>query len=105
MKTGQFLSRLCRRERNCPERLTDDRYTYYRNTDASTGYAASSIDDAAGYCVWKLQQGYSVAEVLMVNQSYSTKDVEKAIFSKTQRRYYYYCTPIDGNLWLYVVSE
>lgn len=83
--------------------VTDERYTYYRNADASTGYAASSLNDAADYCVWKLQQGYSVAEVLMVDQSYSKKDVEKAISRRTQRRYYYYYAAMDGSLLLHVV--
>jgi hypothetical protein len=83
--------------------VTDERYTYYRNTDASTGYAASSLNDAVDYCVWKQQQGYSVAEVLMVNQSYSKKDIEKAFSRRAKRQYYYYYNYRDGNLLLHVV--
>lgn len=78
--------------------VTDDRYTYYRNTDASTGYVASSMNDAADYYLWKLKQGYSAAEVLMLNQSYSTEEIEKAISSRIQRPGYYYYIPIEGNL-------
>ena len=87
---------------------TNDRYTYYSNKNSRFGCLASSLKDAAGYCVQRVKEGQKYAEVLLRGQSFTTDQVHSAIRKALGSRQGYwqlYLDHIDGNAVIRVTWE
>ena len=68
------------------DKTTNDRYTYYSNKNSNFGYSADSVEEAAKYCVKRIENGHRYAEVLIKRTGIKYDDVHAALKSILKNR-------------------